>query len=148
MNNFTVLENLKLKSFREKDNDKVSIEGAIFLTYTIECKTILSALISMFVDDEKEGIIEKWKHLLDYGMGKDKKANLKEVFEELQERVGFVCNDGYDKSIASPIYNYTKELTYYFKPNDECSFHPKLFIVKFIKVLYYKLNFLRTIFCS
>lgn len=131
MNNFTVLENLKLKSFRENDDDEVSIEGAIFLTYTIECKTILSALISMFVDDEKEGIIEKWKHLLDYGMGKDKKANLKKVFEELQKRVGFVCNDGYDKSIASPIYNYTKELTYYFKPNDEFSFHPKLFIVKF-----------------
>ncbi len=153
--NLTLLENLKPSSFKNQDDDCVEILGAIFLTYSIDCKTILSALISMFAyeqDDNcdenseneeknaKKDIIRKWEYLIKHGMNSTaykEKTNTDDkwievtALQHLQEHVAFVCNDGYDKSSASPIYWYTKNLTYYFKPEAQYSFHPKLFIVKF-----------------
>lgn len=160
MNNLTILEKLRPRSFRTKEDDKIEILGAVFLTYSIDCKTILSGLISMFTDEsteadisdcpkssglsqnnkgerseEKKDIVECWKKLLSNGMS-GQAGNRKEALSKLQENVAFVCNDGYDKSTMSPIYWYTRNLTYYYKWTDEDgkhSFHPKLYIVKYEK---------------
>ncbi len=163
MTKLTILNKLKSSSFREKNTeiiDEIMIEGAIFLTYSIDCKSILSALLSMFADElpdatdeveaavkqsgsgevgkhsEKRDIVKCWQHLLAHGMSTGQCKNSVQAFQELQEHVAFVCNDGYDKSVASPIYWYTRELTYYYKWTKEegrYSFHPKLYIVKYRK---------------
>ena len=57
MNNLTILEKLRPRSFRTKEDDKIEILGAVFLTYSIDCKTILSGLISMFTDESTEADI-------------------------------------------------------------------------------------------
>lgn len=140
MNDLTVLEKLRAASFRENEEDKITIEGAIFLTYSIDCKTILSGLISMFAEEENSeernrNIIECWQQLLRYGMG-NKNHTSEEATKELQEHVAFVCNDGYDKSVFSPIYWYTRDMTYYYKWTEDegkYSFHPKLYVVKYRK---------------
>lgn len=138
MNNLTVLEKLRAGSFREKEEDKITIEGAVFLTYSIDCKTILSGLISMFAEEEnseERNIIECWQRLLRYGMG-NKNHTSEEAAIELQEHVAFVCNEGYDKSVFSPIYWYTRDMTYYYKWTEaegKYSFHPKLYVVKYRK---------------
>jgi hypothetical protein len=125
----------------EKD---CKIEGAIFLTYSIDCKSILAALLKMFTDkktdkktdkndggriEKRRAVTNRFQELLEGGM-KNEKSGV-DAYNELKSRVAFVCNDGYDKSVASPIYWYTKNLTYYYKA--DYSFHPKLYIVKYSK---------------
>lgn len=137
MQNVTILENLKLQSFKENENDEIKIEGAIFLTYSIESKTILSALISMFTEDadssgetDPKAIIHRWEKLIQKGMGFNSPKGNADVYADMQEHIAFICNDGNDKSIDSPIYDYTKGFTYYFKL-DKGSFHPKFFLIKY-----------------
>lgn len=142
MDNITILKNIKLESFGKK-GDEIEIEGALFLTYSIESRTILSSLISMFTEETKnsnetdnkivyKSIIDRWKELIKNGMGHAKETETDNitVYKYLQEHIGFVCNDGNDKSVSSPVYDYSKGLVYYFSP-DKGSFHPKVFVIRF-----------------
>lgn len=133
MNELNVIDKLKPGSFREKEEDEIVIEAAVFLTYSIDCKSILSALIAMLVEDSgEEDIVACWKKCLHNGMSG--KASQMEAFREIQEHVAFVCNDGYDKSMSTPVYLYTREFTYYYRWDAEKhSFHPKLYIVRYRK---------------
>lgn len=146
MNEVNILDKLKPSSLGNKD-DKIKIEAAVFLTYSIDCKSILGALISMLAetagekeetsdqDSEKQkDIVECWKMCLHRGISGEEKTSAIEALKDLQSKVAFVCNDGYDKSISSPIYMYTRELTYYYRWDEvKHSFHPKLYIVRYKK---------------
>lgn len=108
--------------------------GALLCTYSIDAKALLSALLYMR-DIPAKGmdsgtslsIAERLKILFDKGI---------EDMEWMEEHIVFVCNNGYDKSSASTMYQYTRRFTaYYTIPLGESdhSFHPKMYLVKFEK---------------
>lgn len=108
--------------------------GALLCTYSIDAKALLSALLYMR-DIAAKGmdsgtslsIAERLKILFDKGI---------EDMEWMEEHIVFVCNNGYDKSSASTMYQYTRRFTaYYTIPLGESdhSFHPKMYLVKFEK---------------
>lgn len=108
--------------------------GALLCTYSIDAKALLSALLYMR-DIPAKGmdsgtslsITERLKILFDKGI---------EDMEWIEEHIVFVCNNGYDKSSASTMYQYTRRFTaYYTIPLGERdhSFHPKMYLVKFEK---------------
>lgn len=146
MNDEYVLSRLKMK-------EDERVEGAIFLTYSINCKEVIAALLKMFTADDEENndkegnngkrewlreFVKKWQNLLCNGMNKDdkdkdgNKSSDIEKYQELCENVAFVCNDGNDSSVNSPIYIYTAPMMYYYK-KENMSFHPKLFVLKYTK---------------
>ena len=108
--------------------------GALLCTYSIDAKALLSALLYMrdipakwMGSDTSLSITERLKILFDKGI---------EDMEWMEEHIVFVCNNGYDKSSASTMYQYTRRFTaYYTIPLGERdhSFHPKMYLVKFEK---------------
>lgn len=108
--------------------------GALLCTYSIDAKALLSALLYMrdmpangINSDTSLSITERLKILFDKGI---------EDMKWMEKHIGFVCNNGYDKSSASTMYQYTRRFTaYYTIPLGERdhSFHPKMYLVKFEK---------------
>ena len=108
--------------------------GALLCTYSIDAKALLSALLCMrdipakgINSDTSLSITERLKMLFDKGI---------EAMKWMEEHIGFVCNNGYDKSAASTMYQYTRRFTaYYTIPLGERdhSFHPKMYLMKFEK---------------
>lgn len=108
--------------------------GALLCTYSIDAKALLSALLYMrdipakwMGSDTSLSITERLKILFDKGI---------EDMKWMEEHIVFVCNNGYDKSSASTMYQYTRRFTaYYTIPLGERdhSFHPKMYLVKFEK---------------
>lgn len=108
--------------------------GALLCTYSIDAKALLSALLYMR-DIPAKGmdsgtslsITERLKMLFDKGI---------EDMKWMEKHIGFVCNNGYDKSSASTMYQYTRRFTAYYTISlgeRDHSFHPKMYLVKFEK---------------
>lgn len=100
--------------------------GAIFLTYTIEQGTVESALLYLMNlvknRDRYDPVRKRINKLLDfYRTGKLD-----------ADTICFVCNNGYDKSQMSDLYGFAHEFMAYYCPEDEYSFHPKLYIIKYV----------------
>lgn len=130
--NIVILEKLNPADLR-RDDKNFETAGALFLTYSIENKTVITGLMTLFDIPEEE----------ENNKGEKQKLNIKQRWEKLrrfhsrqwqQERVGFVCNDGYDKSTGSPLSFYTEGFIAHYKiPENEpyYSFHPKLYIIRY-----------------
>ncbi len=132
MDDIYILQKLKPSDLNREDKE-FRTTAAVFLTYSIENKTVLTGLMSLFdipetdTDDKGETIKleikERWERLFEF-----------ESRQWQQERIGFICNDGYDKSIGSPISYYTEGFIAYHKiPEEEryYSFHPKLYVIRY-----------------
>ena len=100
--------------------------GAIFLTYAIEERTVVSALLYLMnlvkSGDRYDPVRKRINTLLDfYRNGK---------LDE--DKICFICNNGYDKSRMSDLYGFAHEFMAYYCPEYEYSFHPKLYVIKYI----------------
>lgn len=100
--------------------------GAIFLTYTIEQGTVESALLYLMNlvknGDRYDPVRKRMNTLLDFYRSGKLDA----------DKICFVCNNGYDKSQMSDLYGFAHEFIAYYCPEDEYSFHPKLYIIKYV----------------
>lgn len=101
--------------------------GAIFLTYTIKERTVVSALLYLMNlvknEDRYDPVKKRINTLLDFYRSGKLDA----------DTICFVCNNGYekyDKSQMSDLYGFAHEFMAYYCPEDEYSFHPKLYIIK------------------
>lgn len=103
--------------------------GAIFLTYTIEKITVVKALLYLMNlvknVDRYDPVRKRINTLLDfYRRGKLD-----------ADTICFVCNNGYEKydeSQMSDLYGFAHEFMAYYCPEGEYSFHPKLYIIKYV----------------
>lgn len=113
-----------------------SVEAALFLTYSIDSKAVLATLLALFdipsVENDKNLDMKmRWQKLMQFP---NANGGNSENLKWQKDRVAYVCNDGYDKSIASSLYYYTEGFMSYYKvPENESyhSFHPKLYVVKY-----------------
>lgn len=100
--------------------------GAIFLTYTIEQGTVESALLYLMNlvknGDRYDPVRKRMNTLLVFYRSGKLDA----------DKICFVCNNGYDKSQMSDLYGFAHEFIAYYCPEDEYSFHPKLYIIKYV----------------
>ncbi len=100
--------------------------GAIFLTYTIEKITVVKALLYLMNlvknGDRYDPVRKRMNTLLDFYRSGKLDA----------DKICFVCNNGYDKSQMSDLYGFAHEFIAYYCPEDEYSFHPKLYIIKYV----------------
>lgn len=100
--------------------------GAIFLTYTIEERTVVSALLylmNLVKNGERyDPVRKRINTLLDFYRSGKLDA----------DKICFVCNNGYDKSQMADLYGFAHEFMAYYCPEDEYSFHPKLYIIKYV----------------
>lgn len=103
--------------------------GAIFLTYTIKERTVVSALLYLMNlvknEDRYDPVKKRINTLLDFYRSGKLDA----------DTICFVCNNGYekyDKSQMSDLYGFAHEFMAYYCPEDEYSFHPKLYIIKYV----------------
>ena len=103
--------------------------GAIFLTYTIKERTVVSALLYLMNlvknGDRYDPVKKRINTLLDFYRSGKLDA----------DTICFVCNNGsekYDKSQMSDLYGFAHEFMAYYCPEDEYSFHPKLYIIKYV----------------
>ncbi len=103
--------------------------GAIFLTYTIKERTVVSALLYLMNlvknGDQYDPVKKRINTLLDFYRSGKLDA----------DTICFVCNNGYekyDKSQMSDLYGFAHEFMAYYCPEDEYSFHPKLYIIKYV----------------
>ncbi len=114
--------------------DKVfKTAGAVILTYSIDNKTVLTGLMSLFNIPEKEKNDRDVEQLLSVKQRWEKLIRFENI-DWQQERVGFICNDGYDNSMGSPISYYTEGFIAHYKipaEKEYHSFHPKLFVIKY-----------------
>lgn len=100
--------------------------GAIFLTYTIEKRTVVSALLYLMNlvknEDRYDPVKKRINTLLDFYRSGKLDA----------DKICFVCNNGYDKSQMADLYGFAHEFMAYYCPEGEYSFHPKLYIIKYV----------------
>lgn len=100
--------------------------GAIFLTYTIEERTVVSALLYLMNlvknEDRYDPVRKRINTLLDFYRSGKLDA----------DKICFVCNNGYDKSQMADLYGFAHEFMAYYCPEGEYSFHPKLYIIKYV----------------
>ena len=103
--------------------------GAIFLTYTIKQETVEDALpylMNLVKNGDRYAPVRKRINtLLDFYRSGKLDA----------DTICFVCNNGYekyDKSQMSDLYGFAHEFMAYYCPEDEYSFHPKLYIIKYV----------------
>lgn len=103
--------------------------GAIFLTYTIEKITVVKALLYLMNlvknVDRYDPVRKRINTLLDFYRSGKLDA----------DTICFVCNNGYEKydeSQMSDLYGFAHEFMAYYCPEGEYSFHPKLYIIKYV----------------
>lgn len=120
------MENSQTELLSLLSKEGYTCEKALFLTYSLNPKTVfLSILKVLGIDDKKES--KDIRHYMNQLL--DKKIGI----EKLKKKIAFVCNNGSDKDMDTPLGLYCNEFVYRVQMSNGGSFHPKLYILKMKK---------------